>query len=238
MHYKERLSDLQQLDINNLEVAVNLFSELDDIEASWYHQITEGRLEVIRKLSQGVDKNAVEKVIQKHIYKHLWLLDPSWDRATQTPRLEETITKEFEQISDKLTEAEKRGRIDIRYKKTAGKHVIIELKRASVRISDNILMEQVEKYMSALRKQLKTHVEEGAVEAICLVGQGLSNWEDPDRQQRSERALEAKSIRVVTYQQLIKDAEASYQEYLDKKEEKGRIKKILDDIREFEFSSH
>lgn len=79
LHHKEKLNELEQLDINNLEIAVKLFSELDDIEASWYYQITEGRLDIIKKLSDHIDDDVLEKVIQRHIYNHLWLLDPSWD---------------------------------------------------------------------------------------------------------------------------------------------------------------
>ena len=132
LHHKEKLNELEQLDIENLEIAVKLFSELDDIEASWYYQITEGRLDVIRKLSDDIDEDVLEKIIQEHIYNHLWLLDPSWDRATETPTLEQSVTTTFEKISDRLSEEEKKGRLDIRYKKTSGKHVIIELKRGSV----------------------------------------------------------------------------------------------------------
>ncbi len=234
LHHKEKLNELEQLDINNLEVAVKLFSELDDIEASWYYQITEGRLDVIRKLSDDIDEDVLEKIIQEHIYTHLWLLDPSWDMATETPTLEQSVTTTFEKISDKLSEEEKRGRLDIRYKKTSGKHVIIELKRGSVRISSFRLMEQVDKYIRALRKQLREANEDGSVEAICLVGKGLSDWEDTETRQESEKALEAKHIRVVTYQQLIRDAEASYRHYLEKSKDKGRIQKILDEIETFD----
>ena len=140
LHHKEKLNELEQLDIENLEIAVKLFSELDDIEASWYYQITEGRLDVIRKLSDDIDEDVLEKIIQEHIYNHLWLLDPSWDRATETPTLEQSVTTTFEKISDKLSEEEKKGRLDIRYKKTSGKHVIIELKRGSVRTSSDSLI--------------------------------------------------------------------------------------------------
>ena len=230
--HKEMLTELERLDINNLEIAVKLFSELDDIEASWYYQITEGRLDVIRKLSDCVTEDALEKIIQNHIYNHLWLLDPSWDRATETPTLERSVTTTFQKISDQLTDKEKKGRLDIRYKKTSGKHVIIELKRASLKTSDAVLMGQVEKYIQALRKQLKEANENGAIEAICLVGKELKEWDDPDRRQKSERALEAKNIKAITYQQLIKDAEASYQGYLSKTADKGRIKTLLDAIEE------
>ena len=46
--------------------------------------------------------------------------------------------------------------------------------------------------------------------------------------------MAAKNIRIVMYQELIKDAEVSYQQYLDKREDKGRIKKLLDEIDDFE----
>ncbi len=238
LHHKEKLSELEQLEINNLEVAVKLFSELDDIEASWYYQITEGRLDVIKKLAHHIGEDVLEKIIQEHIYNHLWLLDPSWDRATETSLLEQPVTTTFKRISDKLTDEEKRRRLDIRYKKTSGKHVIIELKRGSVKTSTFRLMEQVDKYIQALRKQLREANESGAIEAICLVGKELSDWEDPERRQESERALDAKHIRVITYQQLIKDAKASYQKYLEKSKEKGRIKKLLDEIETYDGPSY
>ena len=237
LHHKEKLNELEQLDINNLEVAVKLFSELDDIEASWYYQITEGRLDVIRKLSKDITEDALEKIIQKHIYNHLWLLDPSWDMATETPTLEQSVSSAFGKISETLNDEEKKGRVDIQYKKTSGKHVIIELKRRSVKVSSNRLMEQVDKYIQALRKLLDEAQESGSIEVICLVGTDLSDWETPERRQVSEKSMDARNIRVITYQQLIRDAEASYQQYLEKSRDKGRIKKLLDEIETFDDST-
>ena len=40
LRHKEKLSQLGDLDVDNLEATIKLFSELDDIEASWYYQIT------------------------------------------------------------------------------------------------------------------------------------------------------------------------------------------------------
>ena len=237
LHHKEKLNELEQLDIENLEIAVKLFSELDDIEASWYYQITEGRLDVIRKLSDDIDEDVLEKIIQEHIYNHLWLLDPSWDRATETPTLEQSVTTTFEKISDRLSEEEKKGRLDIRYKKTSGKHVIVELKRGSVPVSSDSLSGQVYKYIRALRKQLREANEDGSVEAICLVGKELSDGEDSESRQEIEQSLAAKNIRVITYKQLIRDAEASYQHYLEKSKDIGRIRRLLDEIETFDGST-
>ena len=70
-----------------------------------------------------------------------------------------------------------------------------------------------------------------------MVGTKLSDWEDDERRQVSEKSMAARNIRVITYQQLIRDAEASYKEYLEKRKDKGRIKKLLDEIESFEDST-
>lgn len=231
LRHKEKLAQLGEIDVNNLEATVRLFSELDDIEASWYYQITEGRLDMIRKLKDLADEDALEKVIQKHIYTHLWLLDPSWDRATETPGMEQTVRAGFERISKSLSPEERDGRVDIRYKKTSGKHVIVELKRASVRTTSWTLGAQVQKYMDGLTKQLNEHKEQGPVEVVCLVGHLPTDW-TPQDQHRQELGMSVRGIRVMTYRSLINDAEKSYDEYLRKAEDRGRINALLDAIEE------
>lgn len=229
LRHKEKLAQLGDLDVDNLEATVKLFSELDDIEASWYYQITEGRLDMIRKLRKLVDDDALEKVIQKHIYTHLWLLDPSWDRATETPSMEKTVRADFERLSKTLSQQERDGRIDIRYKKTSGKHVIVELKRATVRTSSWQLGDQVQKYVDALRKQIEEHQEHGPIETVCLLGQLPTDW-NSQNQSQGELSLSTRGIRVMTYRSLINDAEKSYDQYLHKAEDRGRIKTLLDEI--------
>lgn len=230
LHHKEKLSELHDLSIRNLEVAVRLFSELDDIEASWYYQITQGRLDVVRKLTEHVDDNALEKVIQRHIYSHLWLLDPSWDRATETPSMEKNIGNAFSKLSTNTSEEERRGRIDIKYKKSSGKHLIIELKRANVKTDTIKLLGQVEKYRQAVGEEAREAGDNGAIETVCLVGRELRDWDTSKRKEESEKMLQAKNVRVVTYQQLIRDAEISYSNYLEKSKEKGRINSLLEAI--------
>ena len=230
LYHKQKLNELECLDINNLSAVVETFSQLDDIEATWYYEITAGRLDVIKKFSDHIKGNALEKIIQKHIYNHLWLLDPSWDRATETPTMERTVRCAFKKIKE--THKIKKGRIDIQYKKTSGKHIIIELKRGSVKTSTPSIMAQLDLYIDALEEELKrtNNDDQVSIEAICIVGKYLDDWNTPKRKQQSVKSLDAKNIRVVTYQQLIKDAESSYNQYLQKRQDKGRIREILDEI--------
>ena len=121
--YKGALNQLERISLENIPAFMEILSNFDDIEASLYYQIIQERLRIISKLHNAVEDNAVEKTIQEILYEHLWLLDPSWDRATETTFMEQTVQKEFEEIEAKeiLTDPELNGRYDIKYKMTAGK---------------------------------------------------------------------------------------------------------------------
>ena len=97
-----------------------------------------------------------------------------------------------------------------------------------------VLGGQVQKYIDALAKQLEEHDEQGPIETVCLLGHLPTDWTsgDRERRQRHELAFSTSGIRVMAYQQLIKDAEASYDEYLRKAEDRGRIKTLRDAIAE------
>ena len=84
-----------------------------------------------------------------HLYAHLWLLDPSWERATATARMEQRIKTALDGVYDSLTEEQKSARLDIYYSTTGNKHVIIELKRAERVLDTTDLFAQVSKYYGA-----------------------------------------------------------------------------------------
>lgn len=77
LRYKENLDALDQISTENLQVLAQVFTNLDDIEATLYHQIARERVQVIRTLRERVEESAREKAIQQHLFDHLWLLDPS-----------------------------------------------------------------------------------------------------------------------------------------------------------------
>ena len=228
--YKGELEALEQITPENLDAVTQIFAELDDIEASLYYRIVQERLRVIKALHTHVTDNAKEKVVQEYLYEHLWLLDPSWDRATETPLMEQNVQKEFAQLDAGLTNDEKQGRFDIKYKMTSGKHVIIELKRADRVLDQYDLLKQVEKYGEALRKLVRANGKNEPVEVVCIVGKPLSQWTDTEREERSKRTMAEQNVRVVLYNQLIEDAYRSYQAFLDKNREAGRVYRLIRDI--------
>jgi len=231
MMYKENLDALDNISPDNFKQLAEVFANLDDIEATMYHQIVKERIAVINTLHKKVQSNVLEKVVQKHLYDHLWLLDPSWDRATETPLMEQQVKTAFSKIDAKLKADEKKGRFDIKYKSSSGKHIIIELKRANRVVKTTELMDQVDKYRDALTKILEsTNKASEPIEIICIVGKDLGDWTNPAKKEESIRSLAVKSIRVVLYQQLIEDAYRGYEAYLEKEKEAGKVFKLIDDI--------
>lgn len=232
MNLKGSLDALVRVNADNIGEVIRLFSDYDDIEDAMYYEITHGRLTVIDKLQENIDNDAKEKVLQEYLFNHLWLLDPSWDRATEVPEMEKGITLKLNGMKEGETDEIKRGRIDIQYRKTSGKHLIIELKRTSVHPRHTEIIDQLDKYGTALENELKTRSIPISYEKIVIVGGKLQGWNIPNKEEKDRNTLKAENIRLLTYQELIHNAQLMYKEYLDKKAGKSKIFKILNRISE------
>lgn len=228
------LHRLDEVSTENLGALDDVFIQLDDLEASAYYQIAKDRLEVIRKLTGLVDEGAKERALQEHLYKHLWLLDPSWERATTTEVMEKRIQTALGVVVGGLTEEQKRARVDVYYSTTGNKHVIIELKRADRVLDTSDLHAQVSKYYGAAENVLAaTDRRNEPIEVVCVVGRRLRDWdESPTGEERSRETLRANHARVVTYDGLIDNALRAYQDYVDRANEAGRVYRLIHKISE------
>lgn len=202
---------------------LKLLADVDEIEAASYRSIVEGRLAVI-DVFQNLVPGALESTIRDYVFEHLWLLHPSWDRATSNAHMEKTVAAEFENVE--LTKEEKRGRVDIRYRTTAGKHVIIELKKSDVSVNVHDLAKQLDKYRMALAKCLEAHFPEEPrhIECVAILGK-------PPTGSHVDRTLLASEARYVTYGQLILEAERRYAKYLEAKQGAQELTAIIEDMR-------
>ncbi len=231
LKYRENLDALDGISVENLPVLARIIGNLDDMEATLYHQIIKGRINVVKALQDKVEGNVLEKVIQKHLFDHLWLLDPSWERATSSEYMEGRVSTEFGKIDAKLTKKEKDARIDLKYRTTSGKHVIVELKRSNILLSTDDLMPQIRKYRTALKKILKEIGRENEpIEIVCVVGKELKDWKESNGEKESINQFKELDARVVRYEKLLENAYQAYQEYLDKGKKAGRIFELINSI--------
>ena len=224
------LEMLETVDTTNLDTFLAYLANIDAIEAMRYHEIVQERLEVIKRLKDQVEENAKEKVLQKYIFEHLWLLDPAWERATEYAQMEEAVQAVVEDIGRE----DGSYRVDIRYKRVMASHVIVELKRASRQMDKTDLEKQVRQYIKAVRRKLHQMGEGPApLEAICIVGKLPRGWDDPDERRRDEESLRPHCIRIITYDELIKNAYSAYSKFIAASEATGRLGELIDKIREY-----
>lgn len=226
---QDSLSKLNAIkSVNDLELSSVLLT-INDIEANSYYDIASERVKIIKLFSEILDNNDLEKVIQKYLFDHLWLLDPSWERATVgTERMEENVKTAFKGVDAKLTEAEGKGRFDIRYRTSGGKHIIVELKRyePTYKIDSFNLAKQANKYCSALEKCLKQIGEDNPhIEVLIILGELLDeNAEDVEKRLKNEKA------RLIYYDKLVHLSLDSYSAYLESNKKIGKLRELIDNI--------
>lgn len=215
---KEELDRLENIKDESLDQILSIFKNVDDLEVSYYGQIVRGRLNVINTLQSKLKANDKELVLRDYIFEHLWLLDPSWERTKGTEHAETLVNNFLKQDSAALKGKEKAARIDIGYRTAGGKHIIIELKRASVAVPLDDLTKQIRKYRDGTKRVLqKTEYGGWPIEIICLVGKPPPEWNDAvgTGQEGVIRALENVNARIVFYDQLLINAQKAYADYLE-----------------------
>lgn len=216
LRYSNKLSNIDNINIETLESIKDVFLGLDELEATMYYQIIKERIEIIRKFQQITDDNMREKVIQQYLFNHLWLLDPSWERVEGTEYMEKTVRNALDSEFNKLSEEEKNARLDIGYKQTVGKHVIVELKRAERVVKTGELTQQIMKYNEALKKILNsTGKTNEPFEIICVLGKPIDNDATPEHFNTVAESLKAWNARIVYYTELIENAFKAYSAYLN-----------------------
>jgi len=216
--------------IDKLPNLLQVLADRDALEASLYRDIVKSRLEAIRQLQGLVDEDQQERVLQEYLFDHLWLLDPSWERASGSAIMESRLS-EAGVIVDELTKKEKLGRVDIKYRTTAGKHIIVELKKAGRQMKLLELQDQGSTYVDKLRKILAKQGESSPnIEVVFVIGKAVSEeTENPDRVKSSMAAISPGS-RIVHYDTLIRGAQDAYADYLEKSKNLDKLDKIVDSI--------
>lgn len=231
---KEQLEYLEKISNESLDPILEVFNDIDDLQLSYYGQIVNLRLGVITTLEKKLREDQKEAVIRDHIYDHLWLLDPSWERVKGSESMESRITTFLDQKSKNLSEDESRARIDIGYRTAQGRHVIIELKRASVSISVDDLTRQIRKYRDGARELIAQSDYRGwPLDIVCLVGKPPPEWGLGQGKEDVERTLKSVDARLMFYGELLDHARNAYADYLEKHKKIDKLWKIFEGINDF-----
>lgn len=226
LRIKKQLDDLERItDVLGPEFAA-IFGSLSDVEEAAYADITKQRLEIIKKFkSIKDDTEALEKVAQQYLFKHLWLLDPAWDRVTGRAEMEVTLTKHIKAIDPDSSGA----RLDISYRASSGRHIVVELKRPKLKnLKFPDLSEQARKYRKAVEQYYRDKLPNKPIPPLdiyLLISELPTGFDEADR-----RSMAQQNAKIITYDELITDATNAYQTYLDASHQVGGLEALLQKI--------
>jgi hypothetical protein len=228
---RQSIADLEKLADFGAYDLLDVLGKADSYESGLWVDILRSRVESISQFRDLTSADDKEVVLQKHLFNHLWILDPAWERATLSTRMEESL-KNFAPDEFALDEDGKaiRGRVDIRYATNSGKHIIVELKRYQRRVDVDELFEQGAKYARALQQVLNKQGDPNPqIEVVFILGSaptvkvgGLT-----DDSQFIANRLAPINGRIVYYDQLIANAQEQYSEYLDASQKARELEALL-----------
>ncbi len=229
LRLRESLSELSKIKTADDLKLTRIFADLNDLEANLYYDIAAERVEVIKEFQKKLDDNDKETLLQKYLFDNLWILNPSWERPTSGSEImEKRVEAEFNTIVAGLTEEERKGRMDIKYRTAAGKHIILELKRydPSYKVTPVNLYAQLNKYRKGLIKCLASTGNSDPIEVIAVLGKPFNN----EDLKEAEDLLKTIDGRIIYYDILIEQSLKSYSDYLEKQKEISKLRKIIDEI--------
>lgn len=204
--FQELVDEMEESGVK-VQTFLKLFQDWRVVESRMHLQLSDGRLEVMEKLSECVKQGALEvKQIQPLFEDNGWLVNPVWGEVTGQTRHTELLRKHCKEPK-KLNEKDRR--IDILGYSIGGEVHVVELKRPDKTLSREDL-EQIEKYIDWARANL---IGTGPDSPKYITGLLIVGRRNPDQAIRSKEVrLAGWDIRVDTYGDLLDGARKIYGE--------------------------
>lgn len=230
---KDNIEAIESIDIEkNIAGFKEVMVSVEDIEAALQAEVIEQRLAVIRKLDQHKEAAVKERVVQDHIYKHLWLVDPSWGYKEKPTQYEVTLTSYLIKVCPDTDEG---ARFDIAYTSTANRFIVLELKKPGLTVSMDKLLDQGTKYSRALKQyfhenQSSSPTSNGTpiIDIVFIVEKRpvVSNLIADEIDSR----MKILNASIQTYSDLVNQATHIYEDYISVSDEANKLRVILDTL--------
>lgn len=204
--FQELVDEMEESGIN-VQTLLKLFYDWRIIEAREHLKLSDGRLDVMEKLSEYIDKGALEvKQIQPLFEENGWLVNPSWGNVTGQTTYTKLLRKHCKEPQNL---GDKNRRIDILGYEVGGAVHVVELKRPEKTLYRSDL-EQIERYVDWARSKFIGTGPDAPkyVTGLLIVGNQSSDQTIKDKQIR----LAGSDIRVDTFRDLYHRADKIYGE--------------------------
>lgn len=213
-----------QINLFSNDQFLNIFRNISELEETYYYDKVQDRIKVIEALKKHVDNNLEELKIEEFIKDNFWLLDPSWEKAYMEQRVEKPRRQERIGLSIFTKEnKEKYGILDIRYTNLLGEDVIIELKRPKREVTYSEVNEQVDKYRKAIESIYREENKFDQKFRFYILCKNAGDIDEKNKKSLFENA----NATILTYEEMINNAERQYRDYIDLSGNNKELNSIL-----------
>lgn len=189
----------------------NLFDKTEINSALRIKSNIQDRLNVIEELSKHIDDEAKEKVFEKHLMNHPWLINPYWDKASHN-----VVTSTQEHYEMLVGNNKVEGYADLIIRVAEETHPIIcELKREKKTGYSNPNPDAIMQQITTYRRGISIKEEElsgvsigyNSIKAFFICGDHVVS----QMKSRDRTFLEVdNNIKILTYSQIIQGAKGIY----------------------------
>jgi len=187
-----------------------ILEEWDIIEAISAAQQIKGRVEIIRKFREMIEKGVPEKPdMQDYIMEHPWLIDPAWAPMHHEKSLDTLLEKQFKLA--KTGSRQGRTRVDYFCLAASNQFQIIDLKRPGVKVGLTEL-QQIQAYVVFIRAETKkTSIPELRTDHVG----GLLIYSDIGDVGTMIDSLAKDGIYVLKWDDVLRRTETLHKDFLD-----------------------
>lgn len=226
--------DLLQVENSDdvLDVVAHYLSTVATVERLGQASLIEKRLQAIKILQDLMkDPSTKEKAFQEHLFENPWLINPFWNRSTRSNSEIRIQRERFTKLYDEKGEDYKRRFIDI-YLEAADEPlpIVVELKKneptGHAKVNSRDIIAQIDQYREALLQEwepdklLKYGIGADAYRKIpgyFIISEDIGITGQNNRitfRQYDLLDIENAGIKLLTYSELVKNAQSAYREFL------------------------
>lgn len=230
--YEKNLNRLQGSTEDTDNSLPRVFSEVDEVEASRFHQVVKQRLEILRKIQSDFTGGNHSDVLLGYLFERPWLLDPSWERPTVERNHFGNLSESLEELDRRPEDSNMEVWSQVNVVRTSHGPAVLNFKHPQRNFTVADIFDEIFQIHRTVEEWDDPNLSD-SIPVFILLGK----YPPAIEQERKEvmAKLNDSEIIVRTYDEALTEAIARYQDYIGGRKDGGRIGSLLEQIESSEI---
>lgn len=206
---------------NDDQLVADIFERIDALEGAHYCQIIAGRLAILKKLAAVGPPRWRQSIVQKYLFAHPWMLDPSLERASENTNIQAKLERARGKVA---------GRHELHYLRSARGHLLVDLRSHAEAPPLEDLEREATATIADARTILRGHdagdpeLQDEPVTLVVLV----AATPPPRRRGRGAIAVGEEQAQYITYDDMLEQTSKAYSTFLERQTRSSELMEIME----------